>query len=112
MISGKKKATTRRRRADGRDERLKNNHSRRTREYFPVPMNPRRRPPEPSSAACDPSPSVFPSGRFATNSGGAESETLVVAEGERVAFSADSAESASSASSPSVEEASFFAASG
>ena len=51
-------------------------------------MNPRRSAPEPSSAACVPSPSVPPSERFATNSGGAEtaaSETCAVV---AVAFSA------------------------
>ena len=51
-------------------------------------MNPRRSAPESSSAACVPSPSVPPSERFATNSGGAEtvaSETCAVV---AVAFSA------------------------
>ena len=71
-------------------------------------MNPRRSAPESSSAACVPSPSVPPSERFATNSGGAEtvaSETCAVV---AVAFSAVPRSSFFSeidaATSPSAED--------
>ena len=89
--------------------KVKKNHKRRrAREYFPVPMNPRRSAPESSSAACVPSPSVPPSERFATNSGGAEtvaSETCAVVAVAVAPADASPAEPASASALASASDA-------
>lgn len=49
-------------------------YTRRTCEYFPLPMNPFKTALEPSLATCVPSPSVAPDRKFATKRGGTSND--------------------------------------